>query len=240
MREVNMANRKRRTPPVPKQVIEPYRETIALLKKRLIDFDTASSDLEVQHTAWLTQCMMVAKPNAAYHIWLYGYASRLVRPGDTHFNETLSDQRMDSVLSFMQSIDDRAMSSAKFHRVGTTLSPGAATDDSADYRAVEVHLFIGSDPEPEIHRDVTPVKPKVMPLPGGQRFTDWSVAVVGGPTLSVGAGLGYNLVYIRNAKTQETRNYKQVIAVVGYSVGALEGAALAYAASKRLSHKGNI
>src|SRR5262249_20375604 len=70
----------------------------------------------------------------------------------------------------------------------------ADTDNSADERAVEVHIFLGNVkpiPPPNI-RPLPPTKP---PLPGGPRFLRWSVAAVFGlqvpiPGLSVGpAGL---------------------------------------------------
>ena len=42
---------KRKTPPVKVQVIDPYFTSNAFLKKRLIDFDTGSAELEEQHKA---------------------------------------------------------------------------------------------------------------------------------------------------------------------------------------------
>jgi len=41
----------RRTPPIPIQVVGPFIPSNARFKKRLIDFDTSSANLEAQHEA---------------------------------------------------------------------------------------------------------------------------------------------------------------------------------------------
>ena len=97
---------KRKTPPVKVQVIDPYFTSNAFLKKRLIDFDTGSAELEEQHKAWLRHCMNVVKVNSSFHVRLFGYASRL---GSAERNRRLSLNRMNSVYTFMQNIDRRGL-----------------------------------------------------------------------------------------------------------------------------------
>src|SRR5438132_1493551 len=75
----------RRTPPVPKQVIPPFRPTNALLQARLIDFDTGSADLEKQHKEFLTQAINKARVNSAFHVRIFGFASHLGSVGANFF-----------------------------------------------------------------------------------------------------------------------------------------------------------
>lgn len=198
----------RRTPPVSVQVVDPFRSSNARFKKRLIDFDTGSAELEEQHKKWLSDSMNEAKKNSGYHIQMFGFASHL---GNANVNRALSLQRMNKVLSFFQGIDNRALASIEmWHSAGEDESGGGESDNSADWRAVEVHLFIGAIPPPPPPNPGPPVPPPRPPLPGGERFRDWEVASPGGVVVTpfiVGPSGGFNIFMIKNTKRNEVRGY---------------------------------
>ena len=197
----------RRTPAIETQVIPPYIRTDAYLKGRLIDFDTGSSALEAQHTDWLAGKVRYAKVQSDYRIWLIGYASKL---GDTGSNQRLSLARMNSVLRYMGTVDDHALS-----KIDTWMARGSAAyaafanDNSADERAVEVHIFIGTPPSELPPPDVTPIRHVLPPLPGGKRASSWSVAAPGGAVASIAPGIvaGFNIFVFRNEETHEQKAY---------------------------------
>ena len=206
----------RRTRQVANQVIEPFHSSNARFKKRLIDFDTGSANLEAQHETWLRQSMNIARTNSAFHVRVFGFASKL---GNAKFNKALSQGRMNSVLSFLQKIDQRTLSSVEaWESHGSDDSPGNAKDNSPEWRAVEVHMFIGEIPPSPVPPNVTPVKPKVIQLPGGERFREWSVATPGGAFIAEVVGGGFNVFIIKNEKRNETRGYIQPVAGVGASL----------------------
>lgn len=153
----------RKAPPIPIQVVEPFISSNARFKKRLIDFDTSSANLEAQHEVWMQQSMAVVRTNSAFHVRIFGFASKL---GDAKFNKTLSQSRMNSVLSFLQKIDPRTLSNVEaWETHGEDLSSGGERDNSPEWRAVEVHIFIGEILLSPVPPNVTPVKPNVTPLP---------------------------------------------------------------------------
>jgi len=206
----------RKTPPVARQVVEPVLQSNAFLKGRLIDFDTGSAQLEEQHKTWLRQKINIARTNSMYRIRLVGYASKL---GDETKNETLSYNRMDNVLKFLQSIDNHAMDRVEtFRAVGEAGYQAKESDDSPDWRAVEVHIFIGDIPPPPPPPNVKPVPRKVEPLPGGERFTKWEIASPGGVFVAEIVGGGFNIFIIKNTKLNEQRAYIQPILGVGASL----------------------
>jgi hypothetical protein len=216
----------RRTPPVAVQVIPPFSPTNALIQKRLIDFDTGSADLEKQHTDFLTSAISRAKTNASYHVRIFGFASHL---GDVAFNRQLSLARMQSVFNFMKSQDGRVLNSIEmFEAFGDTRSQGGRRDDSPEFRAVEVHIFIGDIP-PIDPPNIRPVpKPSLPPLPGGPRSGRWAIATPGGVTVTVGPSIGVltagvtvgaNLFAIKNLVTKEQREYAVLAFGLGVSLG---------------------
>lgn len=207
----------RRTPPVAVQVLPAMYDSIAYYKARLIDFDTAAATLEAQHIAWLSTTMAKVKPNSAYRIRLVGYASKL---GNPNYNMGLSRSRMQAVLGFMQTLDTRALTSLEnFYALGESESTGSEDDNAANWRAVEAHIFIGDVPPPPPPPDHTRLDPpKPMPLPGGDRFTDWAVATPGGVLVTEVIGGGFNVFFIKNKKLSEVRGYFQPIAGVGGSI----------------------
>lgn len=216
----------RRTPPVAKQVIPPFRPTKALLQARLIDFDTGSADLEQQHKAFLIQAINRAKVNSAFHVRIFGFASHL---GDAGANERLSRARMQSVFNFLKNQDGRVLNSLEmFQAFGESASGGGERDDSPEFRAVEVHIFIGEIPpiDPPGKKKVDP--PNRPTLPGGPRSGLWAVAAPGGATFTVGpsigpltagATFGANFFQVRNEVTKEVRKYATVALGLGASLG---------------------
>src|ERR1700733_1766227 len=134
----------RRTPPVEVQVIPNFKPSLALLKRRLIDFDTGSPVLEEQHKTWLSGAITQARKNSAFYVRIYGYASKL---GAEASNKTLSRDRMNSVFAFMKGFDGRVLNSIEmWEPYGSTAYNAAGNDDAPEYRAVEVHIFIGDPP----------------------------------------------------------------------------------------------
>jgi hypothetical protein len=206
----------RKTPPIAAQVVAPQLASNAFLKARLIDFDTGSAELEAQHKGWLRKSMADAARNSMYRIRLVGYASKL---GDGAKNSDLSYARIDQTLRFLQSLDGKAADRVETFRAnGEDAYEAAQSDNSADWRAVEVHIFIGSLPPPP--PGLTPIPPRApMPLPGGERFKEWQVAAPGGFFVSAGVGGGFNVFFILNTKTNERRGYIQPVGGAGISLG---------------------
>jgi len=206
----------RKTPPIAEQVVAPFLQSPAFLKARLIDFDTGSAQLEAQHQAWLRKSMANAARNSMYRIRLVGYASKL---GDGHQNFDLSLARIEQTRSFLRSLDSKAEDRVEtFRPNGEDAYSAPESDNSAEWRAVEAHIFIGSLPPPP--QGLTPIPPRApMPLPGGERFTEWQVASPGGFFVSAVVGGGFNVFFIINTKTNERRGYFQPVGGVGYSLG---------------------
>lgn len=207
----------RRTPAVSEQVVSPIKASNALLKKRLIDFDTNSATLEQKHKDWLAKSMQIAKMNsgsAGFTIHLYAYASKL---GNAEYNYFLSLRRMNAVLSFMQTKDQRAYTSSEWWCFGEDESDGE--EDSPNWRAVEVHIFINT-PAPTQPRKGQKVTPRLKPLPGGKRFKKWDIASPGGSSISnKGISAGFNIFFIRNHETKEVRRYIQANRGFAGSIG---------------------
>lgn len=216
----------RRTPPIAKQVIPPFKPTNALLQARLIDFDTGSANLEQQHKNFLSQAMARAKTNSAFHVRIFGFASRR---GGSGMNEKLSRARMQSVFNFLKNLDGRVLNSIElFQAFGESASGGGENDDSPEFRAVEVHIFIGEIPPldpPGLKKVDPPTRPT---LPGGPRSGKWAVAAPGGATFTVGPSFGpatvgvtfgANFFHVRNEATGEVRKYAAVALGAGVSLG---------------------
>lgn len=219
-------SRKRRTPPIAVQTVPPFSPTNALIQRRLIDFDTGSAELEEQHKTFLINAIGRAKVNSAFHVRIFGFASHL---GDHEANRKLSLARMQSVFNFMKAQDGRVLNSIElFEAFGDGRSQGGAKDDAPEFRAVEVHIFIGDIP-PIDPPNVRPVpKPPQPPLPGGPRSGRWAVATPGGATFTVGPSIGVltagvtfgaNLFAIKNLLTNEQRVYAAIALGLGVSLG---------------------
>jgi hypothetical protein len=215
----------RRTKPIPVQVIKPFRPSNARFQARLIDFDTDSATLEAQHQNFLQNSMNAAKLNSGFHIRLIGFASKL---GNPVHNKALALKRMNAVVGFLQKIDQRTLSSIEaFQNEGESASAGGERDDSPEFRAVEVHLFIGELPPDQPPPKTKPVPILPTPLPGGLRFKEWSIASPGGVAVAEGIGGGFNIFIVKNAKLADQRAYIQPAAGIGasLSLSGLKGAA---------------
>jgi hypothetical protein len=206
----------RRTPPVAKQVVEAQLFSNAYLKARLIDFDTGRTELEEQHKTWLRQQIEYARKNSMYRIRLVGYASRL---GNVAQNSDLSYARISNVLKFLEAIDSPAGDRVEtFRAMGDRADWLGAADDSAIWRAVEVHIFIGDIPPTPPPPNLTPYPRARQPLPGGARYTVWEIASPGGVFVSEIVGGGFNVFFIRNPQLNETRGYLQPVLGAGASL----------------------
>lgn len=148
-------------------------------------------------------------------------------------NERLSRARMQSVFNFMKSQDGRVLNSIElFQALGESESGGSVNDDSPEFRAVEVHIFIGELPPidpPGLKKVEPPIRPT---LPGGPRSGKWSVAAPGGATFTVGPSVGpltagvtfgANFFQVRNELTREVRKYASVALGLGASLGIQAG-----------------
>jgi hypothetical protein len=174
----------------------------------LIDFDTDKSDLEEQHQTWLSGSMTRAKANSSFYIRLFGYASHL---GDGAENNRVSQARMNEVLKFLQRMDSRAVSSLEmWMRFSDAYAFGGRDDNSPEYRAVEIHIFIGDMPVPPPPPNSTPIRHRLIPLNGGPRYRGWSVASPGGVVVTplfVGPSGGFNMFVVKNNTTGDMRGY---------------------------------
>lgn len=205
----------RKTPPVQTQVINPLTQRIkpARFGKRLIDFDTGSAELEDQHRKWLMETMRIVKTNAQICVVVTGFASKL---GNQEKNRALSCKRIMSVISFMQREDSRVLANAEMFWSGEDESEGSEFKDdptTAVWRAVEVFVYMESCGRAGIREAIPPkwqrIPPReVQPLPGGNRYRDWSICSPGGGvgTFGIVAG-GFNIFLIRNDTTKEERGY---------------------------------
>jgi hypothetical protein len=215
----------RKTPPVARQVVSPRLASSARFQARLIDFDTGSHQLEAQHKIWLRTHMLTAASNSMYRIRLVGYASKV---GDAARNSNLSYARIDATLKCMQSVDRHAMQRTEtFRAIGEEGYSASESDDSADWRAVEAHVFIGDVPPPPPPPNLEPNPHALQPLPGGPRFTQWQVASPGGAFVAAAVGGGFNIFLIKNVKLDETRGYIQPVGGLGASIS-MQGLKMAW------------
>jgi hypothetical protein len=180
------------------------------------------------------QRVSYAKTQSDYRIWLIGYASKL---GDTASNQHLSLARMNSVLRFMGTVDSRALSKLdSFMARGSAGYVAGATDNSADERAVEVHIFIGTPPPDDPPPDITPTPHLLPPLPGGKRYSKWAVAAPGGGAANIAPGIviGFNIFVFRSDETGEKKAY--ISPQVGFGLSySLKGGKLLFAVQTLLT-----
>lgn len=208
----------RKTPPVPVQVIPAYRPSVAFIKARLIDFDTGSAALEAQHQLWLREKIAYAAQQSNYTMWMIGYASKLGSAKDQDAkNIALSRARMGSVQQFARSVDPAVVNHVYgWDATGSAAYNADAADNSADMRAIEVHIFLGDPPPPP--SDLKPVKMPRLPL-SGPRYSKWAIAAPGGGqgTIIPPLTIGFNVFIIKNMATGELRGYLAPQVGVGWS-----------------------
>jgi hypothetical protein len=137
---------------------------------------------------------------------------------------------MQSVFNFLKSQDGRVLNSLQmFQAFGESVSGGNENDNSPEFRAVEVHIFIGEIPpiDPPDRKKVDP--PNRPTLPGGPRSGFWAVASPGGATFTVGPSIGplsagvtggANFYMVRNEITKEVRSYAGLAGGLGLGIPA--------------------
>jgi OmpA family len=199
-----------------------YLRSSAARKTRLISFDTSYGPngyaLKLEHKLELDKLVAFVSQTSDFSVWIVGYASKR---GNHAANKTLSANRALSVekyLKFGNPLFGDPDRLAVFDFRGDEGYIAAKDDNSADERAVEVHIFLGSPKPPPPPPHVDPPKPK-PPLPGGPRFTKWEVAAPGGVFIAEVIGGGFNVFFIKNTKLNEMRGYIQPVGGVGAGLG---------------------
>jgi len=118
---------------------------------------------------------------------------------------TLSFQRANRAAQMLETVNpDVTTRIQNFEARGNHDYIAAETDDSAFWRAVEVHIFLDDPPPPPPHLDPPP------PCPGGRRYRKWSIATPVGFIASPipGTAAGANIVVFRRDEGPSvTRTY---------------------------------
>jgi hypothetical protein len=193
-----------------------YIRTNAARKTRLLNFDSSYSAngyaLKPEHKIELDKLLQFVKFAPDFSAWIIGYASKA---GNHAANKTLSANRALAVEDYLKSKNGLFGDLDHLERFdwrgdeGYVASEG---DNSADERAVEIHIFLSPPPPPPPQLEVQRHKP---PLPGGQRFTQWAVASPGGVFVAEVIGAGFNIFFIKNTQTNEMRGYIQPVVGIG-------------------------
>jgi hypothetical protein len=171
----------------------------AFRAKRLIGFDTGKSNLKREHEGWLVEAAHAIPNDRSFVVYIFGYASKLGFRGQSGqqsdaSNVTLSFARANKAAMIMELVNPRVSTRVdRFFAKGSQDYSAALTDDSPNWRAVEVHVFLDNAPPPP------PGPTPPPPCPGGHRYRKWSVAVVGGFSASPfpGAVIAGNVVAFR-------------------------------------------
>jgi hypothetical protein len=169
---------------------------------RLTDFATGKTELRPEHVDWLNETLPMLNFPRQFHIFIFGYASKLGfhdtkdEEQNLQRNTTLSFARANEVVRFLEHRSPRVSTRvSRFQAVGNQEAGynAANTDNSPEERAVEVHVFFDVPPAPPPH-----VLPE-QPCPGGHRFVRWSIAVPGGASFSPipGTTVAGNIVVFR-------------------------------------------
>ncbi|MCI0639298.1 MAG: OmpA family protein [Gemmataceae bacterium] len=173
---------------------KPFIETNAIRKARLTDFATGKADLQPEHRAWLDDLAALAGQQRYYYVDIVGFASKT---GSVELNQKLSEERVASVLHYLEVKDERILKRVRhleFMGEGSYQAP--ESDNSADWRAVEVHFY---NFQPRAPKGTNPSKP----VPGGPRYADWSTTAVFGVQFNILPGIvvAANLVMFRKNET---------------------------------------
>jgi hypothetical protein len=187
--------------------------TDAIRKVRLTDFPTGKADLQQEHKSWLDGLASFAAGQPNFYLDIIGFASKT---GSVALNERLSKERAAAVQQYLEGKDQRFRYRVRYLEfVGEGGYVAPETDNSPEWRAVEVHFYLAPPRTP------AGVKDPRKPLPGGPRFTNWSVAAVFGLQTDIFAGVvaGGNLVLFRkNDPPVEEHWYAALQGGPGYSL----------------------
>ena len=167
---------------------------LAFRKTRLIDFPTGKDMLLKEHEGWLVEAARAIPDNRNFHIYIFGYASKLGFRGmdqrqSDQANVALSFKRATQAARLLEIVNPSVTTHIdSFVARGNEDYSAGAQDDSGMWRAVEVFVFLDASPPPP------------PPCPGGVRFWKWSIATPGGITFNPvpGAALAGNIVIFRS------------------------------------------
>lgn len=189
--------------------MEPLRKTDADLQRRLINFQTGSSQMRPGHTQWLDTLLRSTPATREFHCHIYGFASKL---GSTASNETLALDRVREVARYLEAGDPKYTTRIETYDPIGELDPtyiAGERDDDARWRAVEVHVKLDRPPR---------VKPGAKKIPGPARTNmKWSISGYFNLMASVWhvAQFGIGLFKFRNDETSEVRTYLSPMAGAG-------------------------
>ena len=132
---------------MPEYVVGSYIRSPAARRFRLVNFDASFAangyKLKQRHCEELDKLLQFVSQTTSFSYWLIGFASKTGPAAD---NQQLSNNRALAVEKYLSARNpafadpDRLQ---KFQGVGEAGYQAAETDNSWEYRAVEVHLFIG-------------------------------------------------------------------------------------------------
>ncbi|HEX7913398.1 MAG TPA: OmpA family protein [Paraburkholderia sp.] len=193
----------------------------AVRKIRLINFDTSyrpqGYSLKPQHKPELDRLAQFVAHTTSFGVWIVGFASKR---GNHALNKTLSANRALAVEQYLKSQNPLFGDPDHLDVFDFVGDEGYRSldksDNSADERAVEVHIFLG-DIKPVVPGNLVPRQQ--IPLPGGPRFSKWEIASPGGLSAGlIGVG-GVNIFVIKNTKLNETRQFLQIGGGLGGALG---------------------
>ena len=136
----------------------------AFRAKRLIGFDTGKSNLKREREGWLVKAAREIPDNRSFVVYIFGYASKLGFRGQSGqqsdaSNVTLSFARANKAAMIMEMVNPPVTTRIdRFMAEGSHDYSAALTDDSPNWRAVEVHVFLddssstatGTNPAPAL------------------------------------------------------------------------------------------
>lgn len=134
----------------------------AFRKTRLTDFSEGSAALLIEHQNWLIEAAHAIPDNRDFHIYIFGYASKLGFRGQDQIhsdasNVALSYERGSRVAKFLEQQNVRVRT-----HIDTFLARGncdysaGPMDNSGLWRAVEVFIFLDEPPPPPPHAEPPP------------------------------------------------------------------------------------
>jgi hypothetical protein len=143
---------------------------------RLTDIPTGTATIVREQENWLTEAAHAVPSNREFHVYVIGYASKLGYSHTSHessdqLNVQLSYRRANAVTQIMERSNPRVTThNDLFEAKGNSEYAASDQDNSAAWRAVEVHIFL-DEPPPPPHE----IKPLPPARPPGS--TNWRMRV---------------------------------------------------------------